>query len=226
MSPRKKRFTNILLSHFEREKEWVILKGHKDFDLELSFADKQKYIFGASFSDVKNHFENLFDGELNWWNYNYTWNIDHIKPKAVCPLYPSEDEILSYTNYKNLRPLKKDKNLEKGNIYKGKKYFLGYPYKDSDFLSEDKSLFFVSKKILLKYERKYQPKKPFVKMSLPKLCENIPETLLAMGLNEDGIKTNINLLMRKNPFGLNFKLEDEMLIVWQDRKKRNETEMV
>ncbi len=68
-------------------------------------------ILGCSYEDFKLHLENLFLPGMSWDNRKY-WHIDHIIPSDFAI---DEEELLKLNNYKNLRPLWENMNLEKSN---------------------------------------------------------------------------------------------------------------
>ena len=68
-------------------------------------------ILGCSYEDFKLHFENLFLPGMSWNNRKY-WHIDHIIPSDFAI---NEEELIKLNNYKNLRPLWENMNLEKSN---------------------------------------------------------------------------------------------------------------
>lgn len=74
----------------------------------------QEYL-GCSLEFFKHWFEFLFDNDMNWQNHGSVWHIDHIKPCSSFDL-KEQDEIYECYNWSNLRPLKKEENLAKGDI--------------------------------------------------------------------------------------------------------------
>lgn len=70
-------------------------------------------ILGEEWSNVKLHFESLFQPGMSWDNYGQ-WEIDHIVPLSIAT---TEDEVIRLCYYKNLQPLWKEDNLNKSNIY-------------------------------------------------------------------------------------------------------------
>ena len=73
---------------------------------------KTESILGCSFKEFKNHLESQFESWMNWDNYgnpkdgifefNKTWDIDHIMPIASAL---NEEEVLKLNHYTNLQPL-------------------------------------------------------------------------------------------------------------------------
>jgi hypothetical protein len=68
-------------------------------------------ILGCSYEDFKLHLENLFLPGMSWNNRKY-WHIDHIIPSDFAI---NEEELIKLNNFKNLRPLWENMNLEKSN---------------------------------------------------------------------------------------------------------------
>jgi len=66
-------------------------------------------ILGCSYEDFKTHIESLFLEGMNWDNRS-EWHIDHIIPLSFGI---TEEECLKLSNYKNLRPIWGEDNLEK-----------------------------------------------------------------------------------------------------------------
>ena len=71
---------------------------------------KTEQLLGADFEIVKNHLENLFTEGMSWENHG-EWEIDHIIPFASAE---TEEDLKSLCHYKNLQPLWKKDNREKG----------------------------------------------------------------------------------------------------------------
>ena len=63
---------------------------------------------------LKEHLEKQFDENMNWENYGFYWNIDHIYPQSKLPY-----DSLEHPNFKkcwaldNLRPLEAIENIKK-----------------------------------------------------------------------------------------------------------------
>jgi uncharacterized protein YxeA len=71
---------------------------------------------GCSIDELKKHLESKFHPEWGWENYGRVWVIDHIKPLSSFKLEDRE-QFLEAVNYKNLQPLDRIKNLEKGALW-------------------------------------------------------------------------------------------------------------
>jgi len=72
-----------------------------------------KYI-GCSYSFLLNWIQYQFYDGMTMKNYGKSWHIDHCKPCSAFDL-TNEDQMKNCFNWKNLRPLKKEKNLIKNN---------------------------------------------------------------------------------------------------------------
>jgi len=73
---------------------------------------------------LMDHLESQFTPKMNWENYGSYWHIDHIIPLAYFKCESTEDpKIKEAWNLENLRPLEATKNLSKGSVYEGKKYY-------------------------------------------------------------------------------------------------------
>ena len=75
------------------------------------FTKKSKTceILGCSFDEVRKYFESKFESWMTWDNYgkyngefNYGWDIDHIKGLALAT---NENELIKLSHYTNLQPL-------------------------------------------------------------------------------------------------------------------------
>jgi hypothetical protein len=69
----------------------------------------------CSIDFFKEWFEFLFDHNMNWQNHGSYWHIDHIRPCSSFDLTKQENIYECY-NWTNLRPLKKEENLLKGDV--------------------------------------------------------------------------------------------------------------
>ena len=70
-----------------------------------------KYL-GCSMDQFYNWLEFQFYDNMNWSNYGKYWHVDHTLPVASFN-FENEDEIIKCFNWKNLRPLRADKNISK-----------------------------------------------------------------------------------------------------------------
>lgn len=77
--------------------------------------NKTSEYLGCDIEFLKKWFEFQFTEGMNWDNY-CDWHIDHVKP---CCLYNFEknEDIIECFNWKNLQPLWKEENLNKGGKY-------------------------------------------------------------------------------------------------------------
>ena len=85
---------------------WASLNGAKQFR-------RWESLVNYKLKDLMQHLENLFDKDMNWDNYGSYWEIDHIKPKSLF----TESDFKDCWALKNLQPLEKVKNREKGNKF-------------------------------------------------------------------------------------------------------------
>ncbi len=83
--------------------------------LGKKYFNFQKYL-GCNSED--NHIFNLFKEGMTWDNYGKEWHLDHKRPVASFDLTKKEDQIEAF-NYKNLQPMWKKENYEKGSYYEG-----------------------------------------------------------------------------------------------------------
>ena len=68
-------------------------------------------------SDLRRHLEKQFDEHMTWGNYGSYWHIDHIVPKQYFIDHESNDNEYLFKccwSLDNLRPLKAEDNLSKG----------------------------------------------------------------------------------------------------------------
>jgi hypothetical protein len=75
----------------------------------LSKVEDKNIIIGISLIDLKIYLESKFEPWMTWENYgkyngefNYGWDIDHIRPLSIAT---TEDEIIKLNHYTNLQPL-------------------------------------------------------------------------------------------------------------------------
>lgn len=68
---------------------------------------------GCDISFLKKWMEYQFDDTIGWHNYG-DWHIDHVTPCASFDLLKLEDQKTCF-NWQNLRPCRKEENMEKGN---------------------------------------------------------------------------------------------------------------
>lgn len=76
---------------------------------------------GCSGADLKAHLESKFQQGMTWFNYgngDHKWQIDHIRPCYSYDLKDPDQQKACF-NFKNLQPLWKKDNLEKGKKYGG-----------------------------------------------------------------------------------------------------------
>lgn len=72
-------------------------------------------ILGCSFEEFKSHLESQFIDGMSWDNRD-KWHIDHIKPISWAK---TEDEIIAFSHYTNLKPMWALDNILKSNHYEG-----------------------------------------------------------------------------------------------------------
>jgi hypothetical protein len=84
------------------------------------------YIKGVSFGGcegltwlthekLRRYIERQFTGGMSWENYGTAWHIDHTVPCAMFDL-TSPDNVRKCFNYKNLKPMPSEANLNKGSL--------------------------------------------------------------------------------------------------------------
>ena len=87
----------------------------KQWNKDSNFAS---YI-GCSLEDLRSHIEQQFEPWMNWGNHGsydnnvLTWQIDHINPLSSAA---TADELVKLLHFSNLRPLKAEDNLKKGDM--------------------------------------------------------------------------------------------------------------
>jgi len=81
-----------------------------------------KYL-GCSIEQFYNWIEFQFYDGMNWNNYGKYWHIDHTLPVSNFD-FENEEQIKKCFNWINLRPLRAEKNLSKGNKISLKEYLL------------------------------------------------------------------------------------------------------
>ena len=73
-------------------------------------------LVGYTLKELKNHLEGQFDEKMNWTNYGPYWWVDHIKARALFHYtVPEAPEFKECWALRNLQPLEKVANMEKGN---------------------------------------------------------------------------------------------------------------
>jgi len=77
--------------------------------LKIKTQDKKCEITGCNKRQLTDHFESLFDNNMNWDNQSKYWQIDHIIPLAWFDLY-NKEELNFACNFKNLQPMEKEMN--------------------------------------------------------------------------------------------------------------------
>ena len=106
---------------FNRRKEDFIYKLRCNVStlIRISFKNKSfkkknksQEILGCSYEEFNLHLESMFEPWMNWGNHgnpkdgvlepNKTWDIDHIIPLSSAK---TEDDIIKFNHYTNLRPL-------------------------------------------------------------------------------------------------------------------------
>jgi hypothetical protein len=66
-------------------------------------------------SDLKNHLQSQFDGQMNWENYGSYWHVDHIVPQSDLPFSSMlDDNFQQCWALSNLRPLEAQQNILDG----------------------------------------------------------------------------------------------------------------
>jgi hypothetical protein len=106
---RNKRLKNDIdfkLKERLRYKVWRTTRKYKN--------NKFSELLGCNISYFKKHIESNFNLNMSWDNYGEYWEIDHIIPISIFNL-KKESEQKKCWNYRNLRPLEKNKNREKYN---------------------------------------------------------------------------------------------------------------
>lgn len=99
-----------------KDNKWKMIQNirkcnnKRKLKLNLNYNDIQ--IIGCSLEELILWIEFQFSHNMNWENYGDYWVIDHVIPKYCINDLESAERIL---NWKNLRPLEKEENLQKGN---------------------------------------------------------------------------------------------------------------
>lgn len=76
-------------------------------------------LVGYSLKELMDYLESLFNTKMNWSNYGFYWEIDHIIPKSLFNYNNYEaEEFKECWALSNLQPLNKQTNREKGNRIK------------------------------------------------------------------------------------------------------------
>lgn len=71
-------------------------------------------LLGCTTKFLKEWFEFQFYDGMNWDNYGEYWHVDHVKPCTSFDLVDSEEQKICF-NWRNLAPLRANKNLSKSN---------------------------------------------------------------------------------------------------------------
>jgi hypothetical protein len=91
-----------------------IRKDLKRFN--LTKKESTQKILPYSMQELKEHIEKQFTSEMNWNNMGEFWEIDHSTPIAWCQ---NEKDMLNLWALSNLRPLLKQENREKQDLFSG-----------------------------------------------------------------------------------------------------------
>jgi len=91
-----------------------IRKDLKRFN--LTKKESTQKMLPYSMQELKEHIEKQFTSEMNWNNMGEFWEIDHSTPIAWCQ---NEKDMLNLWALSNLRPLLKQENREKQDLFSG-----------------------------------------------------------------------------------------------------------
>lgn len=83
-------------------------------------SDSTINLLGCTMEEFKKHLESLFTEGMSWENRS-EWDLDHVKPCASFDL-TNPDEQKECFNYKNIQPLWKKDNQQKGSFWNDKKW--------------------------------------------------------------------------------------------------------
>ena len=74
-------------------------------------------LIGCSLEECRKHIEEQFDEKMNWENWDRKgWHLDHIRPCSSFNLSEDKQQYVCF-NWRNLRPLWWDKNINKKDKY-------------------------------------------------------------------------------------------------------------
>ena len=74
-------------------------------------------LIGCSLEECRKHIEEQFDEKMNWENWDRKgWHLDHIRPCSSFNLSEEKQQYVCF-NWRNLRPLWWDKNINKKDKY-------------------------------------------------------------------------------------------------------------
>ena len=79
---------------------------------------KATIILGCTISECRHHIESKFTPEMNWDNYGYIWEIDHIIGCRTFDLFNIEQQKQCF-HYTNLQPLFKTTKIAESFVYIG-----------------------------------------------------------------------------------------------------------
>lgn len=106
---RKNKDPNFRLRLTIRTRVYDALKGR------AKKSASSENLLGCSVDEARKHIESLWTEGMTWDNHG-EWHIDHIRPCASFD-FTDPDQQRECFNYKNLQPLWKKDNLQKGDKY-------------------------------------------------------------------------------------------------------------
>lgn len=94
-------------------------KRLRDFIVSNKEKEKTIDLIGCDVVYLKKWLEFQFSCYMNWNNYGSYWVLDHVKPCCLFDLTCAKGRMLCF-NWKNIRPLERNKNASKSNKYNEK----------------------------------------------------------------------------------------------------------